>query len=62
MPLHHRPGLKVAPGVPALAYDQSSFDRDFEVIQLRVIGRRNSTAAAMGEEIDLVPGKLIAGR
>lgn len=55
-------GLKVAPGVPALAYDQSSFDRDFEVIQLRVIGRRNSTAAAMGEEIDLVPGKLIAGR
>ncbi|GIL76630.1 hypothetical protein Vretimale_8856 [Volvox reticuliferus] len=55
-------GLKVAPGVPAMAYDQTSFDRDFEVIQLRVIGRRASTAAAMGDEIELSPGKLIAGR
>ncbi|GLC38177.1 hypothetical protein PLESTB_001091300 [Pleodorina starrii] len=55
-------GLKVAPGVPAMAYDQASFDQDFEVIQLRVIGRRASTAAAMGDEIELLPGKLIAGR
>ncbi|GFR44949.1 hypothetical protein Agub_g6040 [Astrephomene gubernaculifera] len=55
-------GLKVAPGVPALPYDQISFDRDYEVIQLRVIGRRASTAAASGDEIDLTPGRLIAGR
>ncbi|PNW87957.1 hypothetical protein CHLRE_01g008550v5 [Chlamydomonas reinhardtii] len=55
-------GHKVAPGVPALKYDQSSFDREYEVIHLRVVGRRASTAAAMGEEIELVPGKLIAGR
>ena len=52
----------MAPGVPALKYDQSSFDREYEVIHLRVVGRRASTAAAMGEEIELVPGKLIAGR
>ncbi|PNH12201.1 putative serine/threonine-protein kinase [Tetrabaena socialis] len=55
-------GLKTISGVPALPYDQMSFDRDFEVINLRVVGRRSSTAAAMGDEIELTPGKLIAGR
>lgn len=55
-------GFKVAPGVPAMAYDQGLFDQDFEVIQLRVIGHRSSTAAAMGDEIELSPGRLIAGR
>ncbi|KAG2486140.1 hypothetical protein HYH03_015233 [Edaphochlamys debaryana] len=55
-------GVRVSPGVPAITYDQSTFDKDYEVIQLRVIGRRASTAAAMGDEIELTPGKLIAGR
>jgi hypothetical protein len=54
--------MKLGSGVQALAFDQGSFEQEYEVIQLRVVGRRFSTAAALGGELELSPGRLIAGR